>query len=228
MSVRAELEALTGLTPNRRESDQAFAERIVKALDDVPDKKYNKLSDAAQEWAEEATQAYNDKDEYPAFPEAEDVDESEDTNEAEADTENAEEDDAGEPEDDGENPTDEPEDNDMPATHTDDDEAPRRRNRASAPARKNATAKSGKSDGESRGGKATGAKAGRAPKAGGGLTYVRELLVKNPDIAVPELAEKVKAKGFTVSNQTLHTTRSGFRQDLRVIQEAGLLKRKLV
>lgn len=224
-SVREELEELTGITQNRREGDDAFAERIVKALDDVPDKKYNKLSKAAQGWAEEATQAYNDKEDYPAFPEAEDEDEPEDTEEAEPETEDADEDE-GEPEDDGEPATDEPEDDDMPATHTDDDEAPRQRKRAGSPAKKTAV-KSSKSDGDGK--SKTSAKiGGKAAKAGGALTYVRELLVKNPDITVADLTEKVKAKGHAVSTQTLHTTRSGFRQDIRVLQDAGLLKRKLV
>lgn len=63
---------------------------------------------------------------------------------------------------------------------------------------------------------------------GGGLVYVRKVLCQNPDISVVDLAEKVKAKGFSVSVQTLHTTRSGFRQDLRTLQEAGLLRKKMI
>lgn len=229
MTVEKELQELTGVKQNRREDDQAYLERIVKALDDVSDSKYNKLSKDAQAWAEEATEAFNAKDDIPAFPEAEDGEDEEeaprsrrtargrpaDDDEAEADTQTEDE---SESEDESE---DQPEDDDMPATRTDeDDEAPRKRGGAKAPARKAAAPAAGKSS--------KSAKNGGAAKAGGGLTYVRELLVKNPDITVPDLAEKVKAKGFTVSTQTLHTTRSGFRQDLRVLQDAGLLKRKLV
>lgn len=228
-SIEKELQELTGVTQNRREGDQAYLERIVKALNDVSDNKYNKLSKDAQTWAEEATEAYNDKDEIAAFPEAaEDEDEPEEEarprraargrhDEAETETESEDE---PEDADDDEN---QPEDDDMPATRTDDDEASRKRGAKTAPARKTAPAAS-KSKTAAKDGKERTA----SPKAGGGLTYVRELLVKNPDITVPDLAEKVKAKGFAVSTQTLHTTRSGFRQDLRVLQDAGLLKRKLV
>lgn len=236
MSVEKELQELTGVTQNRREADQAYLERVVKALNDVSDSKYNKLSKAAQTWAEEATEAYNTKDDISAFPEAEEDDEAEaeapssrrsrsrrsdDDDESDDEATESEDDESEDAEDDGEQPEDdEPEDDDMPATRTDEDEAPRKRAGAKAASTRKAApaAKTGKTDGKSGGG----------AKAGGGLTYVRELLVKNPDITVADLAEKVKAKGHTVSTQTLHTTRSGFRQDLRVLQDAGLLKRKLV
>lgn len=227
MSVEKELQGLTGVKQNRRETDQAYFERIVKALNDVSESKYNKLSKAAQNWAEDATTAYNDREEISAFPEAED-DEPEaearprrgrsnrDEDEEAPQEEEAESESAGEPDD------QQPEEDDMPTTRTDEDEdeaPPRKRGSAKAPpARKTAPAATGK----------TGKTGGGGAKPGGGLIYVRELLVRNPDITVPDLAEKVKAKGFVVSTQTLHTTRSGFRQDLRVLQDAGLLKRKLV
>jgi hypothetical protein len=215
MSIEKELQELSGVKQNRREEVQSYLERIVKALNDVSDSKYNKLSKAAQDWAEEATEAYNNKDEIPLFPE----EDSADDDEAETDA-GSEDDTAKDAGDDGEPEEDQPEDDDMPATRTDDEnEAPRKRD-GKVPVRKVASKAESKKDG--------GNKTGTTAKAGGGLTYVRELLVKDPDITVPALAEKVKVKGFAVSTQTLHTTRSGFRQDLRVLQEAGLLKRKLV
>lgn len=216
MDVEGELQSLTGVKPNRRESDQGYMERIVKALDDVPDKKYNKLSKAAQDWAEEATQAYNSKEDYPAFPEAEEDEPADEPDQEEAAADEPDEE-AGGPE------TDEPEDDEMPTTHTDEDETPRRGSRRAAPPPPKKAA--GKTTN-----KATtkGKDTAAAAKAGGCLTYARMLMVKHPDISTADLAEKVKAKGFAVSIQTLHTTRSGFRQDIRALQEAGLLKRKLV
>lgn len=219
MSVQSEMEKLTGVKPGRREDHQAYAERIVKALDDVSDSKYDKLSQPAQDWAEEATTAFNDKADYPDFP---DDDESEDEPDEEAESEEEAEDE-DEPAEDEDDET-ETEDEDMPETQTED--APRKR-RGGPPPKKAASTKNG-SAGKSTKADKSAKSGGRAAKAGGALTYVRELLCKNPDITVEDLEAKVKAKGHAVSKQTLHTTRSGFRQDVRILQELGMLKRHLL
>lgn len=97
--------------------------------------------------------------------------------------------------------------------------AEREREREEAPARgSNKKAAPAKSAGKRNGGE---------PKEGG-LTFVRGLLAKNPDISVDDLATKCEDKGFQVSRMTLSTTRSGFRQDVKALQEQGLLKRTLI
>lgn len=229
MSVQSEIERLTGVKQKNREDGQTYLVRVVKALDDLSDKQYNKLSKAAQDWAEEATQLHNNTDdELPDFPDEEEADEDDTEDEAEEDAEPEDESDE-EPAEDDDEETEDPEtdedqteDEDMPATQEAEDETPRRRTAAKASTKK---AKPGNT---SKPAQKANHKAASSGKAGGGLTYVRELLCKDPDMAVADLATKVKAKGFVVSTQTLHTTRSGFRQDLRVLQQAGLLKRSLI
>lgn len=216
MSVQMELERLTSVKRKGKEADQDFMIRIVKALNDVPDKQYNKLSDEAQKWAEDATKAFNDEGELPDFP-AEDEEETDaDESEAEEETE-AEDEPEEESEEEGDEP-EEPEDDEMPATQ----ETESRGRKVVAPPKKARSSKTSRAPAKIN---QAGAKAG---KAGSALTYVRQLLIKNADMSVDDLAEKVKAKGFAVSKQTLHTTRSGFRRDIRFLQEAGLLKKDMI
>lgn len=115
------------------------------------------------------------------------------------------------------------EEEDVPEEKTEVKEVKRPRRLAASPTAKSETKTTTKAIKES----GRGAESEREGK-GGGLIYVRKILCQNPDISVADLAEKVKAKGFSVSVQTLHTTRSGFRQDLRTLQEAGLLRKKMI
>lgn len=219
MSVRTEVERATGVEQGRRESVTEYLKRVVKALDDLPEKSYNKLSKDAQDWAEEATQAFNaDPNDVPDFPEEDQDDEPKGHTRRTARDEDEEVEEAQSEEDDAEpDETTETEDEDM---ETQTNETPRRgASRKAPPPSKKVAAKVAPTK------KAVNRGDG---KSGGALMLARSLLCRNPDMNVADLADKVKAKGFTVSTQTLHTMRSGFRQDVRALQAAGLLKRSLI
>ena len=71
-------------------------------------------------------------------------------------------------------------------------------------------------------------RAGRDDDEGGSegvLTSVKMLLLENPDYTVPELKEKLKEKGLTSSPMAISSVRSSFRHTLRVLKDAGYLKK---
>jgi len=73
--IRKELEELTGINKRAKESEPKFLTRLVRAATDntkVSDDDWDGLSDDAQNWVTDAVEAMNNKEDYPAFPDAED------------------------------------------------------------------------------------------------------------------------------------------------------------
>jgi len=76
--------------------------------------------------------------------------------------------------------------------------------------------------------KAEAKKAPGRPVGGGGSRKtsachtIKKIVAKKPTISVSELSEKLKADGLKVSDVTIATLRSDFRDSLRVLNELGM------
>jgi hypothetical protein len=57
---------------------------------------------------------------------------------------------------------------------------------------------------------------------------IRELVLENPKISAGDLNTKLASQGYTVSMSTITTTKAAFTQSVRVLQEANMLKRKIL
>jgi hypothetical protein len=63
-----------------------------------------------------------------------------------------------------------------------------------------------------------------APRKVSACHTIKKLVAKKPDISVSDLSEKLKGEGFKVSDVTIATLRSDFRDSLRVLNELGVGK----
>jgi hypothetical protein len=61
-----------------------------------------------------------------------------------------------------------------------------------------------------------------APRKVSACHTIKKLVAKKPDISVSDLSEKLKGEGFKVSDVTIATLRSDFRDSLRVLNELGV------
>lgn len=229
-SIRDELIGATDCQQSRRESDKDFLHRLTEAVAELDDKSYRALSKDAKAWADDAVNKLNDEKPIPAFPDEEEAEaeqpaEAEEASGGEGATEEGDEEVASKPRAASGKTSNKRRDEPEAEERTE-----RRSTRSAAPASKT----KGKAD-PAPAAKSTAAKSNAAAKSNGngagkpgGLLYVRELLCKDPDTTVADLQTAITKKGYKISDQTLHTTRSGFRQDMRAMQEAGLLKRTLL
>lgn len=69
--IRDELMKAGDVSAKRGEDHNDLGRRIVLAVQDLSDKDWNKLSEPAQDWFNEAATAYNEKKDIPPFPDAE-------------------------------------------------------------------------------------------------------------------------------------------------------------
>lgn len=60
--------------------------------------------------------------------------------------------------------------------------------------------------------------------AGGVMTSIKELLIKNMDLPVDDILDKLKSKGLKPSRVTTATIRSDFRHSVRVLQQNDKIK----
>jgi hypothetical protein len=238
MSTQSELTAVTKLKPKRGEDDDDFRKRLVEAVSDLDDKTYGKLTKATRTWADSAIETFNDSGKVPEFDEDEgdeDADNGGDVDEedvgkkkkpaAKRKAASKDDDDAVEEEEDGDAKEDESdeteteEDEDM--THTDTD-------RGSSSSRRRSVKKTAAK--AASGGKKKVAATGRkeAGKTGGGQTKLKQILARDPDMSIDDLEVRLKKQGHEMSRMTLSTQRSGFRHTVKVLQEAGLLKKTLI
>jgi len=76
--IEKEILAATGEAKQKRKEDSdAYLMRLVKSMHELDDKEWNKLSDKAQEWFNDAAEATNNKEQLPSFPGGKKEDESE-------------------------------------------------------------------------------------------------------------------------------------------------------
>jgi hypothetical protein len=246
--VRKELMEATGLTQSRKQSDGDFREKLITAASDLPDKKWKALSKPTQKWATKAIDAFNDDGEIIEFDDADDAaDEADDADaeeeappkkkapagktskkaakEAEPDEEeeekpkrtrtrakskdeDAEADQEGDDGDAGDGETDGDEPEGEEAEGDDDNDAGE---------------EAGEEEDED-----MASKPRRTTDKAGALAYAKKAMIKDPSITAKDLATRMEKAGYSMSSHTLSTTRSQFRHSVKVMQEAGLLKKALI
>lgn len=79
MSIATECEEVTGLKPRAKEGRQKFLGRLVKAIEDLEEADWAKLSDDAQGWYKKALKADETGEDIPDFPDVK-KDETEEEN----------------------------------------------------------------------------------------------------------------------------------------------------
>jgi len=233
-SVREELVDATGVKASKKETPEAFRQRLIEAIDELEDSDYKKLSKDTRAWLKAAISEYNESGVVPDFADDAEMVAAED--EPEEEDEDTAADESGDDADEDESDEEEDETEDESVTHTD-SEVGRRGGRKvaakkAAPKKSQVKAKARDEDEEedqpvAKKSQAKAKNSGGA-KAGGGLHHARKLLAQEPAMEVAELTKAVKKAGYNVSSHTLSTTASGFRAAVKALQEEGLLKRKLV
>ncbi len=87
------LQALPKVKQKAKEKTQAFRLRVVKALAKIDEDDWDKLSEEAQDWYDEAAEAANEGEPLPDFPTAESDEDEEDEEEEEEEDEDEEDED---------------------------------------------------------------------------------------------------------------------------------------
>lgn len=249
MNIQSELTAATKLKPKKGEDEDDFRQRLVEAVSDLDDSKYAKLSKATKSWADSAIEAFNDSGKVPAFDDEDEDEEVDDEAEVDEDEDDEpakskkaksaakkkkvaakddedveeEEDEDGDVKEDDEAETEEDDDDMQTQTETGGGRRRTVKTKAKGAASKKAAASNGKAKKKV---VATGRKDGA--KTGGGQTKLKQILARDPDMSIDELETRLKKQGHEMSRMTLSTQRSGFRHTVKVLQDAGLLKKTLI
>lgn len=214
MSIETELQEITGVTKKKREERAAYLERLVQAALDVAQDQWESLSEAAQLWVNAGIKLLNANQSVEDFepePEEEPA---------------AEEEPAPPPR--RERPVTAKK-KEEPAEEAEEEPAPKRPSKpapkaASKPAPKAAPRKAAASKSDK--GKKPAAKTSNGGKSA--QVVIRELVLADPKITPSELGTKLEELDYNVSPSTITTTKAGFIQSIRVLQEGGLLKRRIV
>ena len=61
-------------------------------------------------------------------------------------------------------------------------------------------------------------------KAVGAMSVIKRLVIRQPDITVAELTEKIRAQGFSITDLTIAQIRTDLRQTIKLLQEANYLE----
>lgn len=232
MSLETELVTVTKVKAKKGEERQAFLGRLaVAATDKISEEEWEKLSDAAQEWANDAVKAQNRNADIPEFP----------TEEGEAGTNTgAEGDEEEQPEAEAQAPATKaaakaakkpsnkaaapkaakpkPDAAPEPASGDEEEEG-----QADAPEPQKPVGKAAKPAKEPKAAKAAKPVTDSAPPAAGSMTYLKEQLIRDPAISTKDLYAKLQGQGFKTSEVCVGTWRSYFRHSMKVLKAAGLL-----
>lgn len=236
MNTQTELTAVTKLKPKRGEDEDNFRQRLVEAVSDLDDKAYGKLTKATRSWADNAIEAFNDTGKVPAFDDADDEEDEEDVGKGKNSKSkklgkkkkvSAKDDDEEEQRDEEQDVADDDdavveateEDEDM--THTDTDRGGNSRRRSTKKTTKQAAPSKKKKK------VAAGSKTDEKKGASGQLA-LRKLLVRDPNMTNDDLTTRLEKAGYELSSITISSQRSAFRNIVKVLQEADLLKKKLI
>ncbi len=211
--IMKEIAKLSGTGPIEKGEDaQEYKKRLLVDAGKMADDEWDTLSPEAQSWINDAQKAENESAELPDFPDAlkpikEAVDKMNNT------------------------PLDEETivDGDKSST-----KAKKKKTSSPPPTKKKPPMTTKKKTSDSPSKKAAPAKKEvvkkSSPKPGvvrreaGAQDFIKQEIMRNPHITREDLHEKVKKKGFKVSSLTVSTLRSGFRNSLKIIRDAGHLK----
>ena len=234
--IESELQKVSKIKPKSGEERPAYIIRLVEVVQEKVEKDeevWDSLSEEAQNFINAVSTAANDKEDTPDFP----ADKAEAPDEEEADGE-----DEAEEEEDGE----EAEDDDA-ETETDDEEekkpvtkkkaTPKKEAKKEATPKKAAAKEAAPKD-EKKKKPTTKAATEKKPTAekpakekkvavktrSGAQQMIKKLILKQPAITVEQLLEKLDKAGHKPSRLAVSSIRSGFRDSIRVIKDAGYLE----
>ena len=224
-TVEDELVKFTKVKRRNTEKKQTYLARVVKKVTELDDDVWEQMSEAAQEWSNAASVAFNKKKDIPEFPVDEEPEEGE------------------EDVDDVDDESDDPEDED------DDDEEEEVKPKKTSKASKSTTATKGsakstpsKKDTESKTSSKPKVSAKKEPKKApkkesaktteggkprGGGVAIKEIMVRDPHISIEDLTAELHANSFSLTEFTIASIRSEFRQTLKVLNNLGVLSDEL-
>lgn len=229
--VKAELLKATGVKPKKNEDEQDFLNRIVKAVGALDDDAWSDLSEAAQQWANDATKKVKAKKDIPGFPD--DEEEEEDEKPAKKKTASKKSDEEEEEDDEDDKPakkkggkddkkssgkkksSDDDEDDDGEESEDDEDEKPAKKKDDKKSDKKKPAAKEEKKE---------------PTKRGSGVTArIKDIMLEDPKISVDDLTEALTEAGFeNISNMTVTTVRADFRHTLKIMHSKKALSKDLM
>ncbi len=196
------LQKVTKIKPNKGEDRQDYLLRLVQTANEKAEEDnewWEALPTDVAEWVNDGSAAHNDGN--PIIDFSDDADEEEEY---------------------------------VPEDHSDEEEEEADMEAAvneTKPAKKTAPAK--KANSNSQKPAATPAKvakpakekvkAPRKERPYGGQQMIKKILLKQPTLTTDELLEKLEKQNFKVSKMAVSSIRSGFRDSLRVIKDAGYL-----
>lgn len=192
--IQKELEVATGVKINKDEDVQGYMARVVSAVADLPEEAWNKLSETAQGWYNDAAEAVNNKKPIAGF-------DSEDTS---AETTTADE----------ESPTPKKKEKAPKAAKADKKKEPVKAAAEKKPAK---PAKPAKPPKEAKAPKPKKEKRVTAEDA------IRIAVCKFPSLAPEQIREKVKAQGITPSDDRLFYVHKMTHKVISTLKEVGKL-----
>jgi hypothetical protein len=221
--LERELLEATGQKPQKESEDrQKYLARLIRAVNDLSDKEYGKLSDPLQEYLGEATEALNDKKEIADFPGGGKKGKASGKDTAKSksrkDEEDEDEEEAGEDADE--------ESEDAEDAEEEEDPKPRRKSKSS----KKASRKAKASDDEDEDAEETADEEEAAPRKAkvgkpGAVALLRKTIVMHPTWKRDKVREYLEKKGFDVKDNTLSIHYYEARSLLKLLNEAGHLSR---
>lgn len=252
--MQAEFVKATKLDPDEYESRQDFLVAVVEKVNAFKDPQWDKLSEPAQEWANEAIKKLKAKKRLPEFPDVGSVPKDDEEDEAPkkskkkaaADDEDDEEEEAPkkkkkaaavEDDDDEEEETgddDAAEDDDDAAEDEDDEEeeAPKKKKKAKPadddddeePAPKKKKSKPADDDDDEEDEPKKKKAAKIEAKPSGVKVAIKKAIIEDPEITVDALIKKLGKGGAPVSKVTVSNVRAEFRHTLKFLKSEGKLK----
>lgn len=220
-SVTAVLEKATGITRKEGQSDQKYLATLARKANDLEEGDWKKLPKEAQTWANDAAKQINEKEAItlPTGFSAE-ADDSEEDADAPEDTEDESEEEA-----DGED-----------EEETEEEPAPKKKSKKAAKPVKvakkaKAEAAEEDEDEDEDAEEEAPAKKSKAPKTKvkstgkrGGMHYYRTLIIQHEGWPMEKLIERVRAKGFALSDTTASIQFYETRGVLKILRELGRLR----
>ena len=208
-SIESEVLAITKIKPSTKVNRERFLALVADAVEELDDDEWEKLSEDAQHWCNAATKAIKAEKPVPDFPSASSPKKKAKAKAAETEIEAVAE---AEPEE---------EEQEEQAAAEEEDSAGEMRSstKMKKVAKKKVAARA----------KANGSNGASKPRklTSGVPTIIKQMILKNPQMTKDDIVTALKKKGLKVSDLTVSTQRNEFRHALRVIQDAGLLKRDL-
>lgn len=201
VEVEVELQTATNIAPNKNEERQAYLTRLTTAASELADEDFKKLSKSALAWVDASITAHNEDHPINDFPVVEQPDVKEETVTA---------------------PTKKKSKKAKAPAEAKPEAKPKKKVATPAePKKKKVTAKPPTTNVQAGNGKDRSDKPARKV---GAQTMIKRMVLKDPQISIDVVVERLEKAGFPISRMAASTIRTGFRHSLKVIQEEGLLK----